>query len=131
MSELLAKLARFVVVGVGSGAIYAAVTTALVAAGIAPVPASIAGYCASVPLSFIGHRQFTFRANGRWTAEALRFVFAQAVNISVTAGSMRAAVEWLGDWRWGMVAAVVLVPVANFVFMNLWVFRQQRGRQGA
>ncbi|MEO6091836.1 MAG: GtrA family protein [Novosphingobium sp.] len=131
--DLLTKLIRFACVGVASGAIYAAVT-ALLVRGIAvpPVPASILGYCASVPLSFLGHRGFSFRSNGHWTHEALRFVVAQALNMAVTAGSMQAAVVGLGlSYVWGMVAAVVFVPGANFLLMNLWVFRDQGGRPNA
>ena len=130
--ELIAKIIRFACVGVASGAIYAAVTALLVRVfGVPPVPASIVGYCASVPLSFLGHRGFSFRSNGRWTHEALRFVVAQALNIAVTAGSMQAAVVLLGvSYVWGMVAAVVLVPGANFLLMNLWVFRDQDAQRG-
>lgn len=121
---------RFGVVGVSSGAIYAAVTALLVSgAGIGPVLASVAGYCASVPMSFLGHKRFSFRSHGHWTAEAVRFVAAQALNISVTAASMWAATAWLGGaYWWGMAAAVILVPIANFAFMNLWVFRDQAAR---
>lgn len=135
--HLLAKLARFGVVGVLSGSIYAAVTSALVAGlGWSPMPASVMGYCLSVPASFLGHRRFSFRSNGHWTAEAIRFVLAQAVNIAVTAGAMWGALRYLGpDYVWGMVAAVILVPIANFLFMNLWVFadrsRGHRAGSGA
>jgi putative flippase GtrA len=128
--HILAKLARFGVVGVLSGAIYALVTAALVSLlGVPPVAASVAGYCASVPMSFLGHRQFSFRSNGHWTAEAARFVVTQSLNIAVTAGAMAAATEWLGlPYYWGMAGAVLLVPIANFAAMNLWVFRNQAGR---
>jgi putative flippase GtrA len=130
--HILAKLARFGVVGVLSGAIYALVTAALVSLlGVPPVAASVAGYCASVPMSFLGHRQFSFRSNGRWTSEAARFVATQALNIAVTAGAMAAATEWLAvPYYWGMAGAVLLVPIANFVAMNLWVFRNQVGLTG-
>lgn len=126
--HVLAKAVRFGIVGVLSGVVYALVTTALVSgAGAAPIPASIAGYGVSAPVSFLGHRRFSFRANGRWTMEALRFVVAQAINVAVTAFAMWAAVQWLGRaYGWGMAAAVVLVPLANFAFMNLWVFRDQQ-----
>lgn len=129
MRELAAKLVRYGVVGAASGLVYAVVTYALVLVGVDPVVASVAGYCAAVPLSFVGHRQFTFRAIGRWSEEAVRFAIAQAINIAVAAGSMRAAVDFFGDWRLGVVAAVLLVPIANFVFTNLWVFQRQHGRQ--
>jgi putative flippase GtrA len=130
---LLAKAIRFGFVGVLSGTIYALVTTALVAGlGWAPMPASVAGYCCSVPASFLGHRRFSFRSDGHWTGEALRFGFTQALNIAVTAGSMYGAMRWLGgQYGWGMVAAVILVPIANFVAMNLWVFGGNGARRAS
>jgi len=129
--SLPAKLLRFGCIGLLSGLIYSLVTVALVSGlGVDPIPASIAGYCASVPASFLGHRRFSFRSNGHWTAEAVRFVLTQALNISVTAGSMYLALHELGRaYGWGMVAAVIFVPIANFVFMNLWVFADQAGRR--
>lgn len=125
-----AKTARFAGVGVLSGLIYIAVTTVcIVGFGLPAVTASIVGYCLSVPASFLGHRQFSFRARGRWTLEAIRFVMTQALNIAVTALAMHAAVHWLGlSYWWGMAGAVTLVPLANFAAMNLWVFREQEGR---
>ena len=129
--HVLAKVIRFACVGVLSGAIYALVTVAFVTGlGTAPIPASLAGYCASVPTSFLGHRRFSFRSNGRWTAEAVRFVCAQAINLAVTAGSMHLATRGLGlAYGWGMAAAVIFVPIANFLFMNLWVFADPADRR--
>ena len=64
------------------------------------------------------------------TAEATRFIAAQAINIAVTAGTMVAALDWLGvPYWWGMLLAVIFVPIANFAFMALWVFRQQPGTE--
>ncbi|WP_353227624.1 GtrA family protein [Novosphingobium sp.] len=130
--HIAARAGRFGIVGVASGLVYAVVTMALVRmGGIAPVPASIAGYCASVPLGFVGHRRFSFRSRGAWTAEALRFCATQAMNIAVTAGAMHGATAWLGvSYVWGMVGAVTLVPLANFACLNLWVFRRQTSVPG-
>jgi len=130
--HLLAKAIRFGSIGVLSGIVYAVVTAALVSGmGTTPIPASVVGYCAAIPLNFLGHRQFSFRSYGRWSAEALRFILAHLLNLSVTAGCMYAATAWLGEaYYWGMAGAVILVPIANFIFMNLWVFRHQPGRAG-
>lgn len=130
--HLLAKAVRFTFVGVTSGLIYAAVTAFCFAVvGVPPVPASLVGYCASVPTSFLGHRQFSFRAAGHWTMEAVRFVCSQVVNMTVTAGAMHFAVYRFDlPYYWGMAGTVILVPIANFAFMNLWVFRDQAHRTG-
>ena len=69
--HLLAKAIRFALVGLLNGCIFAAVTALLVSGlGVDPIPASVAGYCLSVPLGFLGHRQFSFRSRGHWLAEA-------------------------------------------------------------
>ena len=128
--HLFARVVRFGIIGGLAGVVYAAVTTLLFkGAGIAPVAASIGGYCISVPVSFLCHRGFSFRSQGHWTVEALRFAVAQVLNITVTALAMQGAVAYLGvSFVWGMVAAVVLVPVANFLLMNFWVFRSRQAR---
>ncbi len=131
--HVLAKAVRFTIVGVLSGLIYSAATAlCIVVLAVSPVPASLIGYCASVPMSFLGHRRFSFRANGHWTMEAIRFVCSQVVNMTVTAGAMHAAVDRFGlAYFWGMAGTVILVPIANFAFMNFWVFRDQDHAKGA
>lgn len=126
--HILARLIRFGCVGVSSGLVYGTVTALLVSGLHAqPVPASIAGYCVSVPVSFLGHRGFSFRSQGRWTAEALRFVVTQALNLAVTVLAMRGATAALHvSYLWGIAATVVLVPAANFLLMHFWVFAQAR-----
>ena len=121
-SEWPAKAIRFIVVGVLSGTIYAGVTALLVSfAGMAAVVASLIGYCVSVPTSFLGHRRFSFRSNGHLTTEAIRFAVMQAINLTVTAGAMQAAVGILRvPYYWGMVATVILLPIANFATSARW-----------
>lgn len=124
---LLAKAIRFTMIGLLSGVTFALTTAALVAGwGVDPVAASVVGYCVSVPTNFVGHRQFSFRSRGRWTAEAIRFLLVQLFNIALTIGTMRCVVQYFhAGYEWGMLATVIVVPVANFVFANLWVFRKQ------
>jgi putative flippase GtrA len=125
--HLAVKVIRFSMVGVSTGIIYALVTTVLVTVWhVAPVAASILGYGTSVPISFLGHRQFTFRSSGGWSSETVRFVTIQALNVALTALVMHGAIAWLdGAYWWGMIAAVVLIPLSNFTLTNLWVFRYQ------
>jgi len=129
--HLFAKAVRFAGIGVLSSAIYAVVTAFLVSVlDVAPVIASMLGYCAALPSSFVGHREVSFRSRGRPTIEAGRFFFLQLMNFAVATGSMYLATSGFGiPYGWGIFAAVMLVPVASFVFMNLWVFQQQ-GRPG-
>lgn len=127
--HVAARALRFASVGAANSAVYAAVTAGLVQGlGVAPVAASIAGYCVAVPLGFAGHRGISFRSRRRWTREAARFVVAQAVSLAVTACAMGVAVASGASYVWGMVGAVALVPVANFLLMHFWVFPDRAGR---
>lgn len=114
-------------IGLLSGGAFA-LTTMLLVSGLRadPIGASIVGYCVSVPANFVGHRQFSFRSYGRWSAEATRFLLLQLVNICLTMGIMRLVLEHFhASYHWGMLATVIVIPIANFIFTNLWVFRDQ------
>ncbi len=128
--HIVPRFARFGSVGVASSAVYAVVTALMITQlHVRPVPASICGYCISAPVSFFGHRGFSFRSRGLWGAEMARFALAQALNIAVTASAMEGAIRLHLSWVFGMVGAVALVPLANFAAMNFWVFRD--GLKGA
>jgi putative flippase GtrA len=128
--HVLARLVRFGMVGVASGLVYAAVTTVLVSRlGAGPVHASLMGYVLSVPVSFLGHRGFSFRSRGHLTTEARRFLFSQALNLTVAALVMDRVKALHISYLWGIVATIVLIPIANFLLMHFWVFG--RGHAGA
>ena len=122
---LVLKVVRFGMVGVGSGLVFAAVTTAATTlGGIDSKLASALGYLASVPLNFLGNRQFSFKSSNALSGDILRFAFAHIFNILLTMALMGISVDVLNlHYSIGIVAAVTLVPFINFVFMNWWVFR--------
>jgi putative flippase GtrA len=121
--HVLARLVRFGMVGVASGLVYAGVTALLVSRLVAgPVHASLVGYVLSVPVSFLGHRGFSFRSRGRLTVEARRFLLGQALNLTVTALVMDRAKALHISYLWGIGATIVLIPIANFLLMHFWVF---------
>lgn len=124
-NALWAKGLRFGLVGVGSGLIFAAVTAVLVSgAGFGGKLASGCAYIASLPLNFVGHRNFSFRSEGAWLGDAARFCAVHAVNLAVTMGAMAGAIDGFGlHYAFGIFGAVVLVPVTNFLLMNIWVFK--------
>jgi putative flippase GtrA len=131
--HIAARLARFGCVGLAAGSVYASVTALGVARlGRAPAAAAMLGYLVSAPVSFAGHRGFSFRSLGRWSDEARRFAVGQALNIAVTLAAMRATTAGLGlSYLWGIAATLVLVPLANFALMNFWVFAPHGARPDA
>jgi putative flippase GtrA len=126
-SALVAKATRFLLVALASGGIFVLVTS-LCVSGFAfdPKIGSIAGYVVSLPFNFAAHRQYTFAATGKMWREALRFVCLHAANIAVSVGAAAVAVDGFGlHYSFGIIAALMLVPVVTFTLMNLWVFRVQ------
>jgi putative flippase GtrA len=119
-----ARLVRFGIVGVLVALVYAAATALLVSRyGVAPLTASLAGYAIALPFSFLGHRGFSFRSQGRAHVEAPRFLVGQAINLTVTVLAMRGATAGLHvSYLWGVAATIVLAPLANFLLMHFWVF---------
>jgi putative flippase GtrA len=126
--NLVAKAMRFALVALVSGGIFVLVTSLCVSGlGLDPKIGSAAGYLASLPFNFVAHRQYTFVAKGTVWREALRFVIVHAANIAVSIGAVAATVDGLGlHYGFGMIAALMLVPLVTFILMNFWVFRIQK-----
>ncbi len=121
-----ARFARFALVGGTSGLVFAAVTGALVhLLAVDPKIASIGGYLASMPVNFVGNRSFSFRSQGALAGDVIRFTVLHCANMALTAGAMATAFDYFGlHYLVGVLAAIILVPVANFLAMSLWVFRK-------
>lgn len=107
-----------------SGLIFLIFTTLLAGSlGLEPKLASAVGYIVSLPANFLGNRQFSFKSEGKVLDDLVRFLLLHTCNILLTMATMGAAVDVLHlRFGFGAAGAVVLVPLANFVTMNLWVF---------
>jgi putative flippase GtrA len=124
---LTAKIVRFGLVGGMSGGVFLVCTAFLAGPlGLEPKIASAGGYIVSMPANFLGNRQFSFKSEGRLLEDLVRFLALHGCNILLTMGTMGAAVDILGlHFGFGAAGAIVLVPVANFVIMDLWVFSRK------
>lgn len=119
------KVVRFPVVGLLSSAIYALATSLCISQWrMEPGLASLAGYLIALPFSFFGHRNFTFGASGRPSAEFARFCTLHAIGFALAWGSMKLAGSLHLHWGFGVFGAVVLVPAVSFLVLDRWVFRQ-------
>src|ERR1019366_6601710 len=117
LRSFVLKMARFSLVGLVSGGVYAIMTVFCIRqAGLDPKVASIAGYLVALPCNFFGHRQFTFFANGSLSLEALRFVFMHGVNIVISVVAFAILTDALGlAYRFGIIATLLIVPVFTFI----------------
>lgn len=122
--SLAAKAMRFPLVGLLSSAIYAVATSLCISqAQMDHGLASLTGYLVALPVSFFGHRNFTFGASGRPTAEFARFIVMHAVGFALAWGAMNMAGRMQLHWGFGVFGAVVLVPAVSFLVLDRWVFR--------
>lgn len=124
VSPPMLEMARFGSVGVVATAVHYGV--ALVANAITgPYLANVAGYCAAVSVSYIGHQRFTFRISPELALHRRRFprfvatslsalVLSQAVLAGGLAGGIPDALALAG--------AVLIVPPYTFVVSRFWVF---------
>ena len=82
-----------------------------------------------MPINFFGNRIFSFQFRGRVGPNAIRFIALHAVGMAVTALAMQASTHVFDlHYAFGIVGAVVCVPLVNFVLMNIWVSRQPSPR---
>ena len=129
--HLVFKLSRFGIVGVVATVAYALATMLFVEAfAWSPLTASVAGFFTALPISYFGHRNWTFRSTGRHESEMVRFIITASVSFGLVLGSTALTVDVLHlHYLVGVFAACVLVPIGTFVSLNLLVFRNQRGRE--
>ena len=84
----------------------------------------MAGYLISMPINFFADRISAFQSRERAWADALRFVALDIFNLVATALAMATSIKALGlHYAFGIVGAIVCVPLTNFIPMNIWVFR--------
>jgi putative flippase GtrA len=92
-----------------------------------PLWASLGGFVAAMPLSYLGHKLLTFRSVGKHREELPRFVIVYIVGLLISAVVPEGTVA---RWHWpplvGYLAACVSVPTLNYVLMWFWIFVDKR-----
>ncbi|MGO4551481.1 GtrA family protein [Lysobacter sp. 2RAF19] len=129
LSAVAGRFVRFAMVGGATTLFYGVLAWALVEhASIAPVPASVLAYVASVPLNFLLQRGFAFRSENRVQRDLPRYLLVHAGNIAASAAVMHVVVSVLhAAYLWGVVATMTFVPVVVFFLLDRWVFKRLPG----
>ena len=94
---------------------------------LAPLKASLIGYCIAIVLSYLGQKYFTFRSEGAHRVELPKFLVTSAISFAGSVGAMAATTALGWDYRVGILSAATLVPLGTFVVMYFWVFRHRHG----
>jgi len=127
------RMLRFIAVGLVSTGLYALLALAFLR--LAPMPAAVASLAAVVccgAFSYFAHRIFTFASTAAHTVTAPRFA-----GVTLLAYAIALVTPWIVSDIMGHAPAIgialvcVLVPVANFGLLNLFVFGRKDVRQGA
>lgn len=124
--KLVVKIMRFGIVGAVSVIIYAVMAYLLTNyGGIEPVWASVTAYAIAIPVSFLGHKYFTFGSSGNMKTETPLFVLLQLCGLAVAAGLTAFITKALG-WHSNIAILVVCVvlPPTNYFIMSLLIFTQ-------
>lgn len=127
----LARLARFLSVGAGGTALDITLLTLLKTAGVATLPATVAGFSAGVVNNYTWHRLWTFadRPRGTVPTQFLQFLVVSAVGLLLNSGIVPALEllfePWLPGWGYlpAKMVATGVVVFWNFGANALWTFQ--------
>lgn len=117
---------RFFVVGTAASATHYIVALAAYSLfGCTPGIANALGYALGFPVSYCGHRFWTFDSTRERHAVALpRFMLVALLSFGANQTLLLLAVHWLPLPFWLLLGAVlVVVAVSTYVVSRLWVFR--------
>jgi putative flippase GtrA len=118
--------ARFFVVGTAAAGVHYVVgLAAYTFFGQSPAVANLIGFAAGFPVSYSGHRWWTFLSTRAPHRVALpRFLLVALSSFAGNQVLLLAAVRWLPLPFWFLLGAVLLiVAVATYILSKSWVFR--------
>jgi putative flippase GtrA len=117
------KLGRFGTVGIVSTLIYAMVaTTGSRWTSLPLVIVTTIAYIASGAWGYFGHYHVTFRSDAAHRSSVAKFVVLFAIGYAVSTGIVLVNHRLRLPPEIGTVIVSAVLPVMNFVIMQLWVF---------
>lgn len=120
---LSARVARFVIVGVGSAALLAVVTYLLIQAGVSPFASGLIAYAVAFGVAYALQRNWTFEGAGRHSRTLPRYFLVQAACALISGGLTHALKSWLGWPAAGAsLAMTFVVAVISYLASTYWVF---------
>ena len=125
LPPVIREINVFVVVGVTATACQVGVSLAAQRwMGLGPILASLAGYAASVGVSYLGNSRFTFRRPALHGPQFVRFATISLTGLGINLATVYVATHALGWPLWlAMVPVAVVVPSATFVMSKFWAFQ--------
>lgn len=129
MTKAAGQFLRFCVIGVAATLTHFVVAVVMVElAGLPVLWANTVAFVTAFAVSYIGNHRWTFALDGGHVRFLPRFVATQVAGFG-----LNQAIVWLiairigADYRLGLAAALVVVPVVTFVISRLWAFAPSPG----
>ena len=119
------KLLKYGIVGMfGAFLHFIALILLVEAAGVAPVPASIAGFVLTVIVQYGLNRRWTFRSKARRLTEFLRYATVSVSGLALNALVMYVCTVWLTmHYVVAQTLVMIIIPLTNYWLNRVWTFR--------
>ncbi|MGH6946754.1 MAG: GtrA family protein [Kiloniellales bacterium] len=124
MSQMLAQMGRFAIVGGATTLVHVACAVALIElCKVTPLAANLVAFCVALTVSYIGNHSWTFRIVGHHAIHFPRFVTIAAVGLLLNQTIMFGIVEVLDQsYRLALAIVVLVVPSVSFLANRTWAF---------
>jgi putative flippase GtrA len=125
LPAMIRQLNIFMLVGVTATAINYVAALAAQRLGLTPLPSGVAGYVASVGVSYFGNSLLTFRRPAIHGPQFARFAAISLVGLGINLGLVFCGAHVMGWPLWqALIPVVLIVPAATFVMSKFWAFAE-------
>ena len=124
-NETLGQLVRFGIVGLSLAALYSAIYWYLATYVMAPVLAVVIAFAVAVSIGFVLHSRWSFRGHGKSEDRRMKVKF---FIVQSSGFVLNEIFTWVltgpmhGPTWWPLVPAILVTPLATFLFNRQWVF---------
>lgn len=125
-NRLLAEWFRFVIVGIGATVTYLIVSLMANSVAIDVYWANLAGYLASVAISYLGHSHITFRSSQPHRIQGPKFAIVSLMTYGLTNLIVFIAIDLLEQtFLKASLAVAFSIPIVTWFLARYWVFRSR------
>ncbi len=124
MMDIGHQFGRFALIGAMATTTHILLAIVLVElVGLPPVSANFLAFCGALAVSYLGNHRWTFAANGRHEHHFPRFAIVALIGLALNQSIMYGTVVVAElDYRIGLAAIVILLPLLTFGLNRKWVF---------
>jgi putative flippase GtrA len=120
------RLARYFVAGVAVSLGYTFTIIALVdwLHLLSAEPANVLSLILWTIISYVVHREFTFRFDGGYGSTAMRFIFLLVLKLIASVAVIALATGYFqSSYLIGVVVNWIVLPLISYLGMKIWVFK--------